>query len=68
MKLPLVWDSIVIIVSHPSWGAWIEIAYSRSVPASARPSHPSWGAWIEMRYVKNCTGVRYVAPLMGCVD
>ena len=34
--------------SHPSRGAWIEIA-TRYDTHAVRVSHPSRGAWIEMR-------------------
>ena len=57
----------VCLVSHPSRGAWIEIAMTaRGIGGAA--SHPSRGAWIEIRPIwcdGNATGV---APLTGCVD
>ena len=36
-------------MSHPSWGAWIEIRLSSVARLIALSSHPSWGAWIEIR-------------------
>ena len=34
-------------LSHPAWGAWIEISvYNR--PDCKNGSHPAWGAWIEI--------------------
>ncbi len=35
-------------LSHPAWGAWIEMA-ERGDCHTARRSHPAWGAWIEIR-------------------
>ena len=36
-------------MSHPAWGAWIEITqYAMGSASSTRMSHPAWGAWIEM--------------------
>ena len=36
-----------MILSHPAWGAWIEISQFFS-SASQLKSHPAWGAWIEI--------------------
>ena len=36
-------------MSHPSWGAWIEIRISPAFLRCSR-SHPSWGAWIEISF------------------
>ena len=57
----------VCLVSHPSRGAWIEIAMTaRGIGGAA--SHPSRGAWIEINYA-TCRGIwGIVAPLTGCVD
>ena len=36
-----------ILVSHPVWGAWIEML-KRLWPIGISESHPVWGAWIEI--------------------
>ena len=37
------------MLSHPTWGEWIEIA---TVPmrTAAHRSHPTWGEWIEIHH------------------
>ena len=34
-------------MSHPAWGAWIEMSRSMVNTWNAL-SHPAWGAWIEI--------------------
>ena len=43
----------VFLLSHPVWGAWIEICLSIIARAVARASHPVWGAWIEIMTKKS---------------
>ena len=38
-----------LYMSHPVWGAWIEIGDESEPNGWQIPSHPVWGAWIEMR-------------------
>ena len=38
---------ILLTLSHPAWGAWIEIELSNAVLVGTA-SHPAWGAWIEI--------------------
>ena len=38
---------MTIDMSHPAWGAWIEIADKLAEGITAQ-SHPAWGAWIEI--------------------
>ena len=54
--------------SHPSRGAWIEIAMDGYVLTSDFASHPSRGAWIEIISGVSFALVVSVAPLTGCVD
>ena len=53
--------------SHPSRGAWIEIAATINQLRMAL-SHPSRGAWIEITLGSLRQALRAVAPLAGCVD
>jgi len=54
-------------MSHPAWGAWIEITVCQ--PLDTLPtSHPAWGAWIEMWVLLLANFAQVVAPRMGCVD
>ena len=34
-------------MSHPAWGAWIEIIPTNATEVFVK-SHPAWGAWIEI--------------------
>ena len=54
-------------MSHPAWGAWIEIKTS-FLCLFFTWSHPAWGAWIEI--ILNTRFLRRfdVAPRVGCVD
>ena len=56
-------------MSHPTMGAWIEIALMSFALTLAIMSHPTMGAWIEISW--HCQAKRYhckVAPHDGCVD
>jgi len=35
-------------LSHPAWGAWIEIDEEDDDDLENLQSHPAWGAWIEI--------------------
>ena len=52
------------VLSHPAWGAWIEICPYRCNRGANR-SHPAWGAWIEMTARRKCPSAGTVAPLAG---
>ena len=54
--------------SHPSRGAWIEIAWPLTGPSMKPWSHPSRGAWIEIDLFGLSERSVTVAPLAGCVD
>ena len=51
-------------MSHPAWGAWIEICAMLETPCSIA-SHPAWGAWIEI-FVPQDNGIPLVShPAWG---
>ena len=54
--------------SHPSRGAWIEIAVCQAAETLFTGSHPSRGAWIEIIQILSPQLHAHVAPLAGCVD
>ena len=56
-----------MLLSHPTMGAWIEIATNLSGTASAT-SHPTMGAWIEIETKRRNRRNDIVAPHDGCVD
>ena len=35
-------------MSHPAWGAWIEVQTDCRFSLAKYVSHPAWGAWIEV--------------------
>ena len=39
-------------LSHPVWGAWIEMLHPRTLNRP-KQSHPVWGAWIEIASLCN---------------
>ena len=55
-------------VSHPVWGAWIEINMVFKSSLGVIVSHPVWGAWIEMCPLIGVGRTMRVAPRVGCVD
>ena len=58
---------IIVVGSHPSRVAWIEIE-SGGVAGIEAESHPSRGAWIEIDFNVYYRPKKWVAPLTGCVD
>ena len=59
---------IVINLSHPAWGAWIEIDIEKSVIAfcNGRTPHGVRGLKCDLRNRER--KLERVAPRMGCVD
>ena len=55
-------------LSHPAWGAWIEISAILPALNQSEKSHPAWGAWIEIFAFRGLSSALQVAPRMGCVD
>ena len=47
LKLPLLNHLILLILSHPTMGAWIEILFNEWAKHYV-VSHPTMGAWIEI--------------------
>ena len=41
------WWFCCVLLSHPAWGAWIEMDTIIELKSHYR-SHPAWGAWIEI--------------------
>ena len=54
-------------MSHPTMGAWIEIAVSLK-SLFPKESHPTMGAWIEILGGAAGKIAEIVAPHDGCVD
>ncbi len=38
---------LILQVSHPAWGGWIEMKSVVEMPGQIK-SHPAWGGWIEI--------------------
>ena len=57
-----------VIMSLPSWEAWIEVYRLLGVVSLALWSLPSWEAWIEVKLKKDLVALNKVASLMGSVD
>ena len=51
-------------LSHPAWGAWIEIL-TESSGLKAHGSHPAWGAWIEILTPSSCLPDQLSHPAWG---
>ena len=56
-----------MILSQPSWAAWIEIK-AQVLPVLTYMSQPSWAAWIEILTFVRGQPISSVAALLGCVD
>ena len=54
-------------MSHPAWGARIEMS-GTIVKRSSFTSHPAWGARIEISRRRCGYSDESVAPRMGCAD
>ena len=59
--------SLVVMLSHPTRGAWIEIVVSHDTQKGVL-SHPTRGAWIEILESREVEAGSQVAPHTGCVD
>ena len=49
LKLTVFAMTLILLLSRPVWGAWIEICYMVA-PPRLPPSRPVWGAWIEIKF------------------
>ena len=61
MKSLGVVDAALLLASHPSRGAWIEMSTSWPAPCMMGRSHPSRGAWIEINTTsaRTCAGTSH---------
>ena len=59
---------MLIFLSHPTMGAWIEIWNVSPIISEMSVSHPTMGAWIEISVAIVCSIGNIVAPHDGCVD
>ena len=60
----LTWKICLLLLSHPLWGAWIEIILSVGYIHYSM-SHPLWGAWIEIERSERDSYTDWSHPLWG---
>ena len=64
MKYINIGNKLVVAVSHPARGAWIEMPRCLN-PISAYRSHPARGAWIEIVHMILAAAVCQSHPARG---
>ena len=56
---------VVLVLSRPAWGAWIEITQNAIQRYDSITSRPAWGAWIEMPSDKLIAAISMSRPAWG---
>ena len=67
LKLSIPTNLSLLLRSHPTMGAWIEIL-NGCRKYDGLLSHPTMGAWIEILIFLTLARFKHVAPHDGCVD
>ena len=64
LKYFAVWSVCLIVLSQPSWAAWIEICKS-PLKLPCFVSQPSWAAWIEITRLLYSVSVKLSRSPLG---